>query len=204
MSVEDPFPLPYEVKVIANPYPHTIPDAEFSLLIDSIAQRLRDQVYSDYWSLKPGQFHHLKRSSLGICLMNPTLPRNTPAQDAVLALIAIGLEGEDYLVNGVGKAVTHWEMGQDCGIGAYVQLHRLRDGSFVYGHSAEVDGTIVGASGATEQQDRSMAIQVAAEFNSCVADARKRWREAHPEHKWYCRQDEPDQRFAKIAGLLHR
>ncbi|MDQ5944093.1 MAG: hypothetical protein QG658_159 [Patescibacteria group bacterium] len=202
MSHEDPFALPYAVKVIANPYPHTIPDAEFHLLIDSIAQRLRDQIYTDYTALEPGHPHKLKRSSLGLCVMDPTLPRSTPAQDAVMALITIGLEGEDLLVNGVGKAVTHWELGQDCGIGAYVHLHRLRDGSFVYGHSAELDGTIVGASGATEQQDRSMATQFAAEFNSCVADARKRWRLANPVHKWYCNQDEPDQRFTKIAGWL--
>lgn len=202
MSVDDPFALTCKAKILANPYPHTIPDSEFSLLINSIAQRLRDQIYADYTALEPGQFHHLRRSSLGLCVMNPTLPRSTPAQDAVMTLIAIGLEGEDYLVNAVGKAVTHWEMGQDCGIGAYVEPHRLPDGAFVYGHSAEVAGTIVGASGATEQQDRSMATRFAAEFNSCVADTRKRWREANPDHKWYCNQDKPDQRFTKIAGWL--
>lgn len=202
-SIDHPSTLPCVVKVLSNPYPHTIPESEFSLLVVTVAQRLRDQIYADHNRLEAGQFGALKRPSLGLCVMNPTLPRYMKAEDAVMALIAIGPEGEDFLVNGVGKAVEHWELGQDCGISAYVQLHRLPDGSFIYGHSAEVDGTIVGASAATELQDRSMAGRLAHEFNSCVGDARKRWREAHPDHKWYCNQNEPDQRFARIAGLLH-
>ena len=119
-----------------------------------------------------------------------------------LWLSSIGPEGEDYLVNGVGKAVEHWELGQDCGISAYVQPHRLVDGSFIYGHSVELDGTIAGASAATEQQDRSMAARAAAEFNCFVGDAHKDWSERHPNHKWYCNEDKPRELFTEIAALL--
>ena len=202
-TIDHPSTLPCVVKVLANPYPHTIPESEFRLLVVMVAHRLRDQIYADHNGLEAGQFSHLKRPSLGVCLMNPTLPRHTPPEDAVLALIAIGPEGEDYLVNGVGKAVEHWETGQDCGISAYVQLHRLPDGSFIFGHSAEVDGTIAGASAASEQQDRSMAARVAAEFNSLVGDTIRRWQAANPENKWRCNVDKPRALFTEIAALLH-
>jgi hypothetical protein len=191
------------VKILTNPYPHVIPDTEFPLLINTLVERLCLQIDVDHTELDESQFHYLKRPSLGLCLMNPTLPRYTPAQEAVLALIAIGPEGEDYLVNGVGKAVTHWEMGQDCGIGAYVEPHRLPDGAFIYGHSAEVNGTIVGASGATEQQDRAFATRFAAEFNSCVGDAHKRWQESNPSKSWYSKQGAPRELFTEIASLLN-
>jgi hypothetical protein len=195
--------LPVQFRIIANPYPHTIPDPEFNLLIATVARRLAAQIHADHNSLGDGQFGFLKRPSLGLCLMNPTLPRYTPARHAVMALIAIGDEGESYLVNGAGKAITHWEQGENCGVGAYADIHCRPDGSFVYGHSAEVNRTIAGASAASEQQDRALALRAASEFYSFTADARKKWQEAHPQHKWFCNDNEPRVLFTEVASWLH-
>jgi hypothetical protein len=92
--------------------------------------------------------------------------------------------------------------GEDCGTLAYVKPYMLPDGSFVYGHSADVAGTILGASGATEAQDRFMATCLGAGFNYRVTDAHKAWREANPDSKWFCSQNLPDQAFTAAAQLL--
>jgi hypothetical protein len=186
----------FKLKVLSNPYPHTIPDVELYRMLDEIATNLHVEVFNRYGS---GEF---KRNSLGLCLMNPTAPRSTPPQNAILALLAVGLEGPDFLPNGVGKAFEHWQHGEDCGTLAYVKPYLLPDGSFVYGHSVDVEGTIVGASGATEAQDRFLATCFGAEFNYRVTDARKAWRAENPDSKWFCDQNLPDKAFTAAAQLL--
>lgn len=186
----------FALKVMANPYPHTIPDIAFQRMLYEIATGLQAEVVSRYGG---GEF---KRNSLGLCLMDPTKPRRTAPEDAILALLAIGPEGRAFLPNGVGKAFEHWEYGEDCGTLAYVKPYLLPDGCFVYGHSADVEGTIVGASGATEAQDRFLATHFGAEFNYRVTDARKTWRTENLDNKWFCEQNLPDQAFTAVAQLL--
>ncbi len=186
----------FALKVMTNPYFHSIPDATFYGMLREIAIGLRAEVVSRHHS------GELKRNSLGLCLMDPTKPRRTAPEDAILALLAIGSEGRAFLPNGVGKAFEHWEYGQDCGTLAYVKPYMLPDGSFVFGHSVDVEGTIVGASGATEAQDRFLATCFGAEFNYRVTDARKAWREENPDSKWFCDQNLPDKAFTAAAQLL--
>lgn len=186
----------FALKVMTNPYPHTIPDIVFQRMLHEIATGLHAEVVSRHGG---GEF---KRNSLGLCLMDPTKPRWTPPEDAILALVALGPEGKDFLPNGVGKAFEHWQHGEDCGTLAYVKPYLLPDGSFVYGHSVDVEGTIVGASGATEAQDRFLATCFGAEFNYRVTDARKAWRTENPDSKWFCEQNLPAQAFTAAAQLL--
>ncbi len=188
--------LEWTLKVLANPYPHVIPDWDFNLMLLSLGAELADAVDTRH---RVGEF---KRNSLGVCLMNPTKPRSTPPEEAILALIAIGPEGRDFLPNGVGKAYEHWVYGEDCGTLAYVKPYMLPDGSFVYGHSADVAGTILGASGATEAQDRFMATCLGAGFNYRVTDAHKQWRVEHPDSKWFCNLNLPAQAYTDAAALL--
>ncbi len=185
--------FPVFARLVDNPYAHTVPYLD--LLINDLACNRAREVVEGH---KRGEF---KRNSLAICLMNPAKPARR-GTEAVLAMIVIGPEGRDYLPNAVAKAVTHHNTRQDCGIAAYVEPYRLVDGSFVYGHSAEVAGTIAGASGLTEAQDRFMATVLAAEFNYRVTEAHKVWREQHPDNKWFCNVDKPHEEFSAIADLI--
>ncbi len=183
-------------RVLSNPYPHIFPSDTFDRLIHTIGEGIQGIVESRHMS---GEF---KRPSLGMCLINPAKPARR-GTEGVLALITIGPEGPDYLANAVAKAVTHHNTGQDCGIAAYVEPYRLPDGSFCYGHSAEVAGTIAGASALSEAQDRLMATILAAEFNYTVTAAHEEFKKQHPEFKWFCNQNEPLKEFSDIAALIH-
>lgn len=182
-------------RVLSYPYPHIFEGDTFDLLIHAIGGKLQSMVEIRHTD---GEF---KRPSLGMCLMNPAKPARR-GTEAVLALIAIGPEGPDYLVNAVAKAVTHHNTGQDCGIAAYVEPYRLPDGSFCYGHSAEVAGTIAGASALSEAQDRLMATILAAEFNYTVTAAHEEFKKQHPDFKWFCNQNQPLEEFSAIAALI--
>ena len=143
----------FALKVMTNPYPHTIPDIAFGEMLGEIATGMHAEIARRHGA-------------------------------------------------GVGKAFEHWEYGEDCGTLAYVKPYMLPDGSFVFGHSADVDGTILGASGATEAQDRFLATCFGAEFNYRVTDAHKAWRTENPDSKWFCEQNLPDKAFTATAQLL--
>lgn len=183
------------VRVLENPYPHIVGEEEFTAMMLSIGHNLKTLIDAGY---SAGQF---KRNSLGLCLMNPTKPARR-GSEAVMALFTIGPEGRLYLPNAVAKAVTHYNFGEDCGKLAYVEPYRLVDGSFVYGHSAEVAGTIAGASALSEAQDRYVATLVAAEFNLNATEAHTFWKLRNPDSKWFCNQDGPLDEFSTIAAKI--
>lgn len=171
-----------DVKIVRDPYSHTIPTPVLRALLVTIAAKLEYRLQSDLPAFK--------RPSLGLVLMDPTVPW-LPGVEAVLAYVAIGPEGHSYTINALAKAVDHHNLGQDCGISAYVQMHRQSDGCFMFGHSAKVDDTIVGASAQSEIDDRRLAACFAADFNAEVCAALKLWKEQHPDHKWRCNQNTP-------------
>lgn len=183
------------IRSFDNPYPHVMGGGQFEAMLIELGHNLKILINEGY---EVGKF---KRPSLGLCLMNPAKPARR-GTEAVLALFAVGPEGKDYLVNAVAKAVTHHNTGQDCGIAAYVEPYRLPDGSFVYGHSTDVAGTIAGASGLSEAQDRYVATLVAAEFNLYITEAHIKWREQNPDAKWYCNLNTPLEEFSAIAALI--
>lgn len=171
-----------DVKIVRDPYSHTIPTPVLRAMLVTIAAKLEYRLQSD--------LPKFVRPSLGLVLMDPTVPW-LPGVEAVLAYVAIGPEGAKYTPNALAKAVDHHNLGQDCGISAYVQMHRQSDGCFLYGHSAKVDETIVGASAQSEIDDRRLAACFAADFNAEVCAALKLWKEQHPDHKWRCNQNTP-------------
>lgn len=183
------------IKVIENPYPHIVGEEGFMTMLLSIGHNLKVLIDGAH---EAGAF---KRNSLGLCLMNPTKPARR-GSEAIMALLAVGPEGRSYLTNAVAKAVTHYNHGEDCGKLAYVEPYRLVDGSFAFGHSAEVAGTIAGASGLSEAQDRYLATLVAAEFNLNVTEAHQSWRADNPNNKWFCNVNQPLDEFSAIAALI--
>jgi hypothetical protein len=119
-----------------------------------------------------------------------------------MALFAVGEEGERFLPNAMAKACEHRDHQASAGSVLYSQLHRLADGDFRWGHSAEVEGTIVGVSGLSEIQDRFQGQLLAAEFNYEIARFRLEWAKGHPNGDWFNDQNEPGARYAGILEKL--
>lgn len=184
------------VKMLRNPYRHLISDADFLSELQAMAARRAEDV------LKKHRQGYYRRASLGMCLLDPTLSLSVPSIEAVLALIAIGEEGESYLVNAIAKACEHRDFGLDCGVLAYIQPHRLSTGRFRFGHSACVDGTFVGSSAQLEIHDRYQSIVLGADYNVTVGGLHEDWSATH-DGKWLSQDNQPDPGYSKIAALLH-
>jgi hypothetical protein len=113
-----------------------------------------------------------------------------------MAYFSIGEEADRFLVNAVAKAFEHRDHQANPGSLLSSQQHRLSDGDFRHGHSAEVECTIVGASALSPTQDRFQAQLLAAEFNYMVDSRRGVWTSEHPGGDWFCNQDKPGERYA--------
>jgi hypothetical protein len=184
-----------KVVILRRPYASTIPDDVFSAQIEMLAYKRAESVREKHMK---GVY---SQPNFGMCLLDPTCPISVSSDQAVLALIAIGEKGLDYVENAVAKACEHRDTGVDCGILVYVQPHRLADGRFRYGHSACVDGTFVGASALEEVQDRFEAIVLAAEFNLMVVTERGKWVAGH-QGEWFNEQNAPAPEYAAVAARI--
>jgi hypothetical protein len=183
----------WSIDVRRNPWPDTIPNEAFYALLERVIAARAADVSSRHTA---GEY---VRDSMGFCLLDPTVPDSTPTEDSVLALFAIGDEGNDYVVNAIAKVFEHRDHGADCGALVYSQSHRLADGDFRFGFSVVVEGTPVGASGLTELQDRYQATLLGAEFNLRVAEARETWGK-DVAGAWYHDGSKPGRRYATLAA----
>ena len=162
----------------------------FDAMLESIiGQRAMDINAKHADGLYPG-------NSVGLVLLDPTAPPSISSENAVMAYFVVGEEGERFLPNALAKACEHRDHQASAGSVLYSQPHRLADGDFRWGHSAEVEGTIVGVSGLSEIQDRYQGQLFAAEFNYEIARFRLEWAKAHPGGDWFNDQDKPGKRYA--------
>jgi hypothetical protein len=187
--------LQRRIRVYQNPWEHTVPNDTLVLILETIASERAESVARQ---LATGTY---QRDSLGLAILNPAAPDWQPSDEALLATIAIGLEGERLVLNAIAKAVMHRDKGKIAGYGAYVDLTQSQDGDFTWGFSSQVDGTIVGASGQTELQDAYEAGHAAVEFNYEIRDARRSWfdrQESKP--RWFCNVDQPRQLYVGMAA----
>ena len=188
--------LEHRIKVVKNPYPHTIPNDTFvSMLLDICGSRAAD-IERRYLNKE------YKRDSMGFVLLDPTAPNSTRSENAVVAYFSIGSEGDSFLVNAIAKAFEHRDHCASAGSLLFSQTHRLADGDFRWGHSAYVEGTIVGASAQTPEQDRYQAQLLAVEVNYGVGSIRGLWTELHTGGDWFCNDNAPGERYANaLAGV---
>jgi hypothetical protein len=188
-------PLEWGAHVLRNPYPQTVPDANFAELVrNSVAARAADIEARS----QSGEFG---RDSMAFVVLDPTAPRSKRSDEVVLLVASVGPEGARFVPNASAKAFEHWDLGTDCGVLVYTQNHRLADGRFGFGFSAELDGTIVGASGESELQDRFQAISLAAELNYRIGAARSAWEEGGGRQEWYSVPSRPDAQYAGVWSL---
>jgi hypothetical protein len=183
----------WKLDIRTNPYPETIPDDAFYALLDRVvAARAADVSARHAQGEYPGD-------SMGFCLLNPAAPDSAATEDTVLALASVGADGNKFVINAIGKVFAHRDHGVDCGAMVYSQNHRLADGDFRFGFSVSVDGTLAGASGLSELQDRYQGTLLAADFNLRVAEARGAWGKT-VSGAWYSNSDSPGKRAAVLAA----
>ncbi len=183
----------YEVRIFgSNPYEHTVP---YDLLTQVLTELAEERTLDIQERFENNEY---KRNSIAFALLDPTAPFWKLSDETLLAIVGIGPERENYKVNALAKAITHRDYNIDCGILAHTQKHRLPDGAFNWGYSVNLNGTIVGASGLAETQDRHQAILFATSFNNKIVDLRKAWEEAHPDNNWLCNFNKPLPRYTNI------
>lgn len=120
--------LSISIRLMQNPWDQTIPDVALLDLFDKVAASRAAHVE---------RMHALgewPRDSLGLAFLNPAAPRWQPTHQTLLATIAIGSEGERFVVNAVAKAAYHRDHGLPAGYGVYMDLAQSRDGDFCYGY----------------------------------------------------------------------
>ncbi|MEV0280834.1 hypothetical protein AB0I22_31205 [Streptomyces sp. NPDC050610] len=131
------------------------------------------------------------RAAMGFVLMDATAGPWTPNEEAVLGVITIGDQGRSFLPNAAAKAGAHRRLGRNNGEAVHVNPHLLGAGGFRYGHSAEVRGQIVGASGQSTDQDLYEAARLAADFVDAVNARHLDWEERHATAIWTAPDDGP-------------
>lgn len=188
--------LTVQIKVFPTSWEHRVPQPMLEQIIQDIAGRRAEEIEAAH---SVGEY---SRDSMGFVLMDPTKPLSVPSEQAIMAIIAIGQNGADFVPNAAAKAFTTRERGVDSGELVYAHQHQLGDGEFRYGFGATIDGTNGGASGATEIQDRYQAAVLCADFNLEIQQAQAAWEKDHPDGRWYCNVDQPNRRYLDVAALL--
>jgi hypothetical protein len=186
--------LEWHLHLLRNPYSQTIPDTNF---IELVKQSVEARAADVERRSRSGEFG---RDSMGFAVLDPTAARSKRSDEVVLLVASVGPEGPRFVPNASAKAFEHWDLGADCGVLVYTQNHRLADGRFGFGFSVELDGTIVGASGESELQDRFQAVSLAAELNYRVGAARSVWEEGGKQ-EWYSVPSRPDAPYADVWSL---
>lgn len=184
------------VKLMQNPWGHTISDTTLFMTFEKIAQNRAVHVEKMH---ERGEW---PRDSLGLAFLNPAAPNWQPTPETLLATIAIGPEGERFIVNAVAKAAYHRDHGVPAGYGVYTDLSMSTDGDFCYGFSTKVDGLIAAASGQSEIQDACEAGHAAVTLLYYLRRDRTEWKSSrqNPPH-WFCNFDEPLEIYTEMAQL---
>lgn len=187
--------LDIRVRVLRNPWSHTFPDEELFEMFETVALNRMTHVEKMH---ERGEW---SRNSLGLAFLNPAAPYWQPTPETLLATIAIGPEGERFIVNAVGKAAYHRDHDVPAGYGAYMDLSMSIDGDFCYGYSTKVDGLIAGASAQTEIQDACEAGHAAVSLLYYLRKARAEWKESRQEPpRWFCNLNEPLEIYTEMAA----
>jgi hypothetical protein len=186
--------LAITVKLFRNPWDHSIPDQRLYDLLDRVAISRAVHIEKMHAS------REWPRNSLGLAFLNPAAPNWQPTPETLLATIAIGDEGERFVVNAVAKAAYHRDHGVPAGYGAYVDLSMSRDGDFCYGYSTQVDGLIAGASAQSEIQDACEAGHASVTLLYYLRKARAEWKYGQlNEPHWFDADDKPLQTYYRMA-----
>jgi len=137
---------------------------------------------------------------MAFVLMDATSGPWAPNEDAVLAAVTLGERGQDFLPYAAAKAAGHRRLGHNWGTAVLTAPHLCGTGGFRYGHSADVRGQIVGASGQSPDQDLYEAAALAADFVQALAELHLAWEERTGPGEWFTRADGPSREIDSMTG----
>ncbi|MEV0261448.1 hypothetical protein AB0I49_08890 [Streptomyces sp. NPDC050617] len=175
-----------------NPYSYALDDAGLDAVLLEAgllrAASIRRQHTADDADAPRGRY---PRAAMGFVLMDATAGPWTPNEEAVLGVITVGDGGHAFLPNAAAKAGAHRRLGRNNGEAVHVDPHLLGAGGFRYGHSAEVRGQIVGASGQSTDQDLYEAARLAADFVAAINARHAEWERDNATGIWTASDDGP-------------
>lgn len=194
------------VKLLRNPWEHTIPTSMLKMLLTKLARERADDIElrfeRDEYEVEEG-FDNI---SFGLVVMDPTCPPSVPSTEAVLAIIEIGDRGLDLVFNGLDKACVQRDFGVNGGQLIFGGASFVvPDGGFRWGHGAQVGRLIGGGSGLDQEQDRYQTTLFLAGLELELCTARKEWEETHPRGShdslsWFCEENQPHEAYAAVLN----
>ncbi|OON81085.1 hypothetical protein [Streptomyces tsukubensis] len=187
-----------------NPYSYVLDDAGLDAVLLEVGLRRAESVWLHHTADEHAPRGLYPRASMGFVLMDATAGPWTPNEEAVLGVIAIGDQGHTFLPNAAAKAGAHRRLGRNNGEAVHVDPHLLGAGGFRYGHSAEVRGQIVGASGQGTDQDLHEAARLATEFVDVVNAGHLDWEQRHGTDIWASPDGEPALEYRAMTEWFDR
>ncbi|MFD7031445.1 hypothetical protein ACFWAR_25800 [Streptomyces sp. NPDC059917] len=140
------------------------------------------------------------RPDMAFVVMDPTAGPWVPTEDAVLATITVGRGGSAFVPYAAAKAAGHRRLGRNYGEAVLVDPHLCGTGAFRYGHSAEVRGLIVGASGQSPDQDLYEAGALAIDLIAAIAELHLAWEERVGPGEWFTPDGLPPAERPAVPG----
>lgn len=192
------------VFVIQNPWSHRVPLNILTQILTEIAEKRAEHIESSYRADDETGEHNFT-----FVILDPAAPRWKPSAEAILAIVLIGPNAVKLIPNAIAKAVWHRDHGQLAGYGAYVDTLTAADGDFAWGFSCQVDNTIGGGSGLTQEADAYEVGIALVEFNFEIRSLEKNWFESQKKRPgWFCNADEPGEQYRAmthnaITGALY-
>ncbi|MFE7117870.1 hypothetical protein ACFU99_20880 [Streptomyces sp. NPDC057654] len=183
-----------------NPYSYVLDDAGLDAVLLEVgllrAASIQRQHTADDADAPRGRY---PRAAMGFVLMDATAGPWTPNEEAVLGVVTVGDGGHAFLPNAAAKAGAHRRLGRNNGEAVHVDPHLLGAGGFRYGHSAQVRGQIVGASGQSTDQDLYEAARLAADFVSAVNTRHAQWEQSNATGIWTAPDDGPASEYRAMT-----
>jgi hypothetical protein len=186
-----------------NPYRYLLDDDQLDALLVELGLRRAASIWRNHTVAADRAPRGVYgRACMAFVLMDPTAGPWVANEQAVLAAIVIGDEGERFLPNAAAKAGGHRRLGRNYGEAVHVDSHLCGSGHFRYGHSAEVRGVIVGSSSQTTDQDLFEAGALARDFVDAITDRHLAWQEGVGPGEWLSAEDSPgDEHVGMIRWL---
>ena len=161
--------LKVQIELKQIPYPTTIPEDEFRDAFEALINEIATIIEEGF---RDGTYAF---PNLGICIMNPTRGLHVSNANAILALVGIGEGTKRVVENAMGKTFPCRMFGLSSGVLARDRPHCLSDGYFPHRGAVIVNGTPVGTSGQTGEQDEQLSEIIGTKFNQMIAELRAKF-----------------------------
>jgi hypothetical protein len=187
-----------EVRLYQNPWSESIQDDVILQILTTAALEADARIVS--WQ-ENGSVN--KKGAYAFVMLDPTQPRwQTRIDQRIMAMVLLGKNAEQYIVNGAAKADAHDRHGRHNGDIIQTNSLLLSDGDFAWGDSAAYGGVIGGGSGLLGVQDRHLGEYLLRNIIDPLHELRSAWltsrRVLNESHDWWNDRNEPGSEYDGI------